>query len=111
MSQAYSQDLRERVIKNYEIGISKQNIIAIFHIGMDTLNRWIRLYRDTGSVSPKIRTVYRKRKFSDDELLKYIELNPSATLEEIGRQFSVKPSSVHVRLHALNVTRKKNIYL
>lgn len=109
MSKAYSEDFRECVIMNHKKGMLKDKIVTTFNIGIDTLNRWIRQYRETGSLAPKIRTVYRKRKFSDDDLLNFIKRNPSATLEEIGGEFSVKPSSVHARLKAIGVTRKKNI--
>lgn len=110
MSKAYSEDLRERVIKNYENGIPKNVIIIIFNICMVTLNRWIKEYKESGSIAPKVRTTYRKRKFSDDDLLSYVELNPSAILEDMAKHFSVKPSSVHVRLRKLGVTRKKNAF-
>ncbi|MCI5160169.1 MAG: IS630 family transposase, partial [Candidatus Electrothrix sp. AUS1_2] len=44
MAEAYSNDLRERVIRSYESGMSKEEIINIFIIGSDTLNRRIRKY-------------------------------------------------------------------
>ncbi len=69
MSRAYSEDLRERVIQSYEKGIPKSLIVILFNICMETLNRWIRQYKKTGSIAPKVRTKYRKRKFSDDDLL------------------------------------------
>ena len=50
MAKAYSNDLRERVIKSYESGISKKEILDIFIISLDTLNRWIRKYKETGSI-------------------------------------------------------------
>ena len=107
MARAYSRDLRERVIENYKAGLPKQTLITTFRIGMDTLNRWIRHYINTGSVSPKQRTTYRPRKFNDTDLIAYIETNPSATLEEIAQHFSVKPPSVHARLKQLGITYKK----
>jgi transposase len=111
MSRAYSEDLRERVIKCYENGVSKWSIVIIFNIGIDTLNRWIKKYNETGGFAPKTRTKYRQRKFSDSDLLNYIKTKPSATLEEMAQHFSVKPSSVHARLKALNITRKKKTFL
>jgi len=39
MSKPYSEDLRTRVIQNYLNGTSKIDIITLFKIGMDTLNR------------------------------------------------------------------------
>lgn len=111
MSSAYSEDLRKRVIQSYEKGIPKSLIIILFNICMETLNRWIRQYKKTGNVTPKTKTKHRQRKFSDEDLLKYIELNSSATLEEIAQQFSVKPSSIYARLKKLGITRKKNLSL
>ena len=61
MTKAYSNDLRERVIRNYESGASKKEIVDIFVIGMDTLNRWIRKYKETGSIEPCKRTEYREK--------------------------------------------------
>jgi len=70
------------VIKNYESGVSKKEIISIFMIGADTLNRWIRKYKETGSVEPCKRTKYCAIKFSDEALCEHVLRNPSATLEE-----------------------------
>ena len=61
MAKAYSKDLRERVIKSYEAGMPEEEIINIFIIGLDALNRWIRKYKETGSVEPYKRTKYRAK--------------------------------------------------
>jgi len=84
------------------------DIVTLFKIGMDTLNRWIRQYLQTGDIKPKKRTQFRARKFSDSDLTDYIRNNPSVTLKQIAEHFSVKPSSVQARLKALNITYKKN---
>jgi transposase len=110
MAKAYSSDLRERVIKSYESGVPKEDIINIFMIGMDTLNRWIRKYKETGSVEPCIRTKYRARKFSDEALREHVLKNPSATLEERAIFFSVKHQSIYTRLKSLGITRKKRLF-
>ncbi|CAK8717713.1 Transposase [Candidatus Electronema aureum] len=107
MAKAYSNDLRERVIKSYESGISKEEILNIFIISFDTLNRWIRKYKETGSVEPYKRTKYRAKKFSDEALLEHVLKNPSATLEERAMFFSVKHQSVYARMKALWIIRKK----
>ena len=110
MAKAYSNDLRERVIKSYESGVSKKEIISIFMIGMDPLNRWIRKYKETGSVEPCKRTKYRERKFSDEALREHVLKNPSATLEERALFFSVKHQSIYARMKALGITRKKRLF-
>jgi transposase len=109
MAKAYSNDLRERVIKSYESGISKKEILDIFIISLDTLNRWIRKYKETGSIESCKRTKYRAKKFSDEALLEHVLKNPSATLEERAMFFSVKHQSVYARMKALGITRKKKL--
>ncbi|CAK8719915.1 Transposase Synechocystis PCC 6803 domain-containing protein [Candidatus Electronema aureum] len=109
MAKAYSNDLRERVIKSYESGISKGEILNIFIISLAPLNRWIRKYKETGSVEPYKRTKYRAKKFSDEALLEHVLKNPSATLEERAMFFSVKHQSVYARMKALGITRKKKL--
>ena len=110
MAKAYSNDLRERAIKSYESGMSKKEIIDIFIIGSDTLNRWIRKYKETGSIEPCKRTKYRAKKFSDEALLEHVLKNPSATLEERALFFSVKHQSVYSRMKILGMTRKKRLF-
>lgn len=109
MSKAYSNDLRERVIKNYEEGMPKEKLVEVFKIGISTLNRWIRNYLKTGSIEARKRNRYRKRKVEDEDLKKYIEANPSATLEQIGKHFKVRAVSIWHRLKKLGITRKKNL--
>ena len=111
MSKPYSEDLRARVIQSYLNGLSKIDIVTLFKIGMDTLNRWIRQYLQTGDIKPKRRTQFRARKLSDSDLTDYIRNNPSVTLKQIAEHFSVKPSSIQARLKALNITYKKKQFL
>jgi transposase len=108
MRKAYSEDLRKCIIRCYEAEFPKPLIIPIFNISKDTLNRWIRQYKETGCLAAKVRTPHRKRQFSDEELLSYIEQYPSATLEDIAKHLSVKIPSVHARLKQCGITRKKN---
>ena len=70
--------MKERVIKSYESGVPKEDIINIFMIGMDTLNRWIRKYKETGSIEYCMRTKYRAKKFSDEALREHVLKNQSA---------------------------------
>jgi transposase len=45
--------------------LSKEDIVNIFAIGLDTLNRWIRKYKKIGSVEPEKQTKFREIKFRD----------------------------------------------
>ena len=94
-------------VTNYVCGMPKAEIIKIFSIGMDTLNRWIRKYKNTGRVEAEKQTKHRKRKFSDEQLVEFIEKNPSAILKNISEHFSVCHQSVHKRFKLIGMTRKK----
>ena len=107
MAEAYSSDLRERVIRNYESGMPKEEIVSIFIIGLDTLNRWTRKYKETGSVNPCRRTKYRAEKFSEEALPDHVLKNSSAAPEERALFFSVTHQSVYARMKALGITRKE----
>ena len=111
MAKAYSNDLRERVINNYLEGMSKEDIVNIFVIGIDTLNRWIRKHKETGSFKPEKQKKFRERKFSDDDLLDAVISNPSSKLDEIAKKFSVSHQAVGSRLKLIGVTRKKNFFI
>lgn len=53
MPRPYSIDLRERVVKAVEEGgKSRRQAAAHFDVGISTVIRWVRRYRDTGSVAP-----------------------------------------------------------
>ena len=105
---SYSEDFREAVVKKYKSGISRKEVLAIFSIGSDTLTRWMSMYRDTGNLSPKERGRYSPRKFSDKDLLSYIDSNSDSTLEEIAEKLDVSHQAIWQRLKILGITRKKN---
>lgn len=52
---AYSHDLRERVIRQWEAGKSQAELVTLFAVSVGSVKRWIRQYQTTGSVAPKIR--------------------------------------------------------
>ena len=52
---AYSQDLRARVIRQWEAGTSHAELVTRFAVSRGSVKRWIRQYKATGSVAPKVR--------------------------------------------------------
>ena len=50
---AYSEDLRERVVRAVAIGTPRDEVAATFAVSVPTIERWLRLKRETGSVAPK----------------------------------------------------------
>jgi transposase len=49
----YSEDLRERVVRAVAIGTPRQDVAATFAVSVPTIERWLRLKRETGSLAPK----------------------------------------------------------
>lgn len=53
MAKPYSMDLRERVVAAVERGgLSRHQAAARFELGVSTVIKWVRRFRETGSVAP-----------------------------------------------------------
>src|SRR5215211_3483610 len=50
---AYSEDLRERVVRAVAIGTPRDEVAATFAVSVPTITRWLRLKRETGGLAPK----------------------------------------------------------
>ena len=48
---AYSEDLRERVIRAVEAGRPREEVAAWFEVSVPTIERWLRLKRETGGLT------------------------------------------------------------
>ena len=82
---AYSKDLRLRVLAAVDRGVSRAEIVETFGVSLATARRWLRRRRETGEVSPRpspggtpsiLRTAEERR-----ALWEQLEANPEATLE------------------------------
>jgi len=49
----YSEDLRWRVVRAVLIGTPREDVAARFLVSMPTIERWLRLKRETGGLAPK----------------------------------------------------------
>ena len=111
----YSQDLRERVVKAVDEGLSRSEIVRLFGVSDATIKRYLRLRRETGSLAPKPIPGYPPRKVGalQEGLRPQLEAHPDATLEEhcklweeqTGMKVSVSTMSDATR--RLQWTRKK----
>lgn len=50
MPKAYSQDLREKAIAAIDRGVPKSEVITMFNISRDSLDRWLKRRSETGSI-------------------------------------------------------------
>lgn len=53
MARPYSRDLRERVVRAVESGLSRRKAAAVFGVGIATVIAWVRVWRDSGRLEAK----------------------------------------------------------
>ena len=111
MPRPYSIDLRMRTIEAHKSGQKNQQIADRLSIGISTVVRYIGLYRKTGSVRPKKRTVYRKRILIDHirEIKSWIESCPHITIYEIQKRLSEQKSVKASTGAIFNFLKRENL--
>ena len=108
MTKLYSKEFRERAVACVKEGKSRTSICAFFGIGIATLDRWLRLQREHGSVEAKKRGTYQPRKVDASALQAAIAAQPDATLEELAHLFDCSHQTIDYWCRKLGITRKKN---
>jgi transposase len=110
---AYSNDLRERVIRAKERGEAPLSIAKRLEVGFGWVYNILRRYRSTGSYEALPRNAGMKPKLSESdlELLRQaVQEHPDATLEELKdlTGFPVSIATICRALKKLNLSFKKN---
>ena len=109
---AYSLDLRERVLADYDLSMSNEAIARKFSVS----TRWIfnlrKLRERTGDIVVQRAKPGPKPKLAKytDQLVKLLEEKPDATLDELRDQLGVLVSigTVHNAIKRLGYTLKKS---
>jgi len=107
-------DLRERIINAFNRGEGcRAEIARRFGVCARTVVRLVRLYRETGSVSPRPHAGGNPAVFSGEKLQRLRALvaeHPDATLEELRHMSGASCSvvTVHNTLKRLKLPRKKS---
>ena len=112
---AYSQDLRQRVLRAIDSGESQSETAETFAVSVPTIKRYLRQRRETGHVLPKAipGRPARKGAVLQAHLRAQLEAHPDATREEHCRLFQaehgieVSTASISRARAALGWTRKK----
>ena len=115
---ALSRDLRQRVVAYYEAhrasGATHVSTAARFAIGVATVNRWLRLKRETGDVAVRPRKVVQRSPIDMAWLKQHVEMNPDVTMKERAKAHQQvhggkRPSEVAVwrALRRLGFTHQK----
>jgi transposase len=112
---AYSQDLRERVVRAVDQGMSQREAARTFSVSEPTVKRYLKQRRETGSLAPKAIPGRPKKKIGHllERLRPQLEAHPDATLKEHCRLWEaetgakVSPSTIGRAIERLKWTRKK----
>jgi transposase len=107
---AYSEDLRERVIKYIESGHDRREACEVFGVSLKSVTNWIKLKKETGSL--RIEAVPRSpHKLFKEELIGYVKANPDAYIREIAEHFQCGKTTVVNALKRNGITYKKTAFI
>ena len=103
---AYSVDLRSRVIGFIKEGHTQEETGKIFNVGTATIQRWLALLSETGSLEK--RPLNRSASiFESEKLETYINKNPNALLKDIAQYFGGSITGAFYALEREKITYKK----
>jgi len=112
--EAYSMDLRERVIEAYDAGRgSSRQLARLFGVSSAWVRKLLRLRRETGTVAAKVYRRGPRPRLSERQLARLSELvreHPDATLADLRRRLRVNCSlvTIHRALVKLGMSYKKS---
>jgi transposase len=113
MAAAYSMDLRTRVLKDADAGLSSKALAERYHVSRAWVDALKQRRRETGAFAPRKPTKFRGRALVAADLHRLTTLiaaQPDATLEEIREalQTSAGLTTIWRALRQLDFTLKKN---
>ena len=111
MAAAYSMDLRSRVLKDSDAGLSSKELAERYHVSRAWIDALKQRQRETGSIAPRQQTKFRRRVLEGQEgrLSALVAARPDATLAELrdALQTSAGLATVWRALNQLDLTIKK----
>src|SRR2546421_9258891 len=112
---AYSQDLRERVVRACDEGcLSHEQIARLFHVSTAWIRRLLQRRRETGSFAAKPHAGGARPKLTPRQrwqLVEQVAAQPDATLAELHEPVGafVHLSTIHPALDRFGLTLKKKV--
>ena len=103
---AYSLDLREKVVAYVQNGHSQREATKVFNLNKSTVGRWMKLVKENKSLKP-VPTPRSPHKLSLEKLESYIKEHPDAFLHEIAEALGSKKTTVFCALKKLGYKLKK----
>ena len=113
MAAAYSMDLRTRVLKDSDAGLSSRELADRYHVSRAWVDALKQRRRETGAFAPFKQTKFRRRALIEAEterLGALVAARPDATLTELREALrtSVGLTTIWRALNQLDLTFKKN---
>ena len=115
MGKGYSVDLRERVLWVLDEGMSKMTARRRFRVSRSTIDHWLALREQTGSLAPRPARSGRTRQLQGAAWEEFVQVHAHATLGEMSRAWheqtgvSLTEMSFSSALRHLGWTRKKRV--
>ena len=115
MAAPYSEDLRIRVLAEYDKKkLAIKDISKLFNVDEKTIYRWRKRREKTGNVSP-IKNFQKGHNHKITDLVEFqifVEQNPDLTTKEMAAQLgNVSPITIRRTLKKINFTFKKNNWI
>jgi transposase len=113
MAAAYSMDLRTRVLKDADAGLSSKELAERYHVSRAWVDALKQRRRETGAFAPRPQLKFRGRALAAtdlDRLATGITARPDATLAELREALrtSAGLTTIWRALNQLDFTFKKN---
>lgn len=114
MAKPYSLDLRERVIARCDAGGRPEEVAPLFRVSVRSVYYWLRLRKETGGLSPRLRCAGPKPKLAEhgQRLRDLVAERPDATLAELCSKLPVKVciGTLWAALRKLGLSLKKKSF-
>jgi len=108
---AYSQDLRERVLADYDAKLGTWTIALKYKVSPSWIRRLVQRRRESGEVTPRSSRNKRQAQWLDkqEDIKKLIQDKPDLTLKELQQRLgtSLSLQTLSRALHAMKLTFKK----
>jgi transposase len=113
MGAAYSMDLRTRVLRDSDAGLSSKELAERYHVSRAWVDALKQRRRETGVFAPRKPTKFRGRALGAADLHRlatFVTARPDATLEEIREALrtSAGLTTIWRACNQLDLTLKKN---
>lgn len=109
--QAYSMDLRKRVLEDSEAGMTAQAVAGKYRVSVAWVRRLKQRYRQSGELGPRPPINQRKPRLTEhrERLAELVRQQPDATLQELREQLglAVGISTLWRTLEDLKLSFKK----